>query len=434
MLLDLQRWPEAYDLAGRLLAVDPHDIQAMALCAAAALGLGRVGEAVERATAVTALAPAQAAGWLLLARARLAQGLHQSAYDAARTAVGLCPAEPAGYTALALSASRLGRWEEARAGLEALARLAPASVDLHRIRGAVLLQAGDADGARTALRAGLAAAPSDAGLLALLGAAEERSGRPVAARRAQRASLAADPRRALAATGLRGRWTWLGGTESPVRWWLTRAVAVGVVLVLVIGIGVVAVLVLASRIAVPPQGAVVGSSTAVGLVGAAASRALRRRRVRQLLGTATPQAVTATGLDASTAQWSVVPLRRRRPELRASMAGVFFGGFAGFFLAVATHRPLVWLTLPVVAPLLAVLLLATVTRPAVVLLRADGTPVGSLLRLSHAALGCATFLLDLAVLARDETACAPLVADRLLPVHAVLREPADVSLACRAHW
>jgi hypothetical protein len=301
------------------------------------------------------------------------------------------------------------------------------------MRGAVLLRAGDVAGARTALRAGLALAPGDANLLTMLGSAEERAGRPGAASRAQRSALALDPATHAAAAGLRGR-RLLAGTATPASWWLTRLTAVTALLVL-FG-GSIALFIRLAHLVVPTQGVTVGSSVVVGLLGAAFTRAMGRRRPRQIVATSSAPRARATPSSASTftdlhpraghpttetAAEPAVRLRERRPELQASMVGAFGAVFAGLFLAVSIHDAFGWLIAVFVAPAVASVLLAVATRPRVLLLSTDGTGAGPHIRAAHTALGCLTFPLDAALLIRDEMTVAPLLADRLLRVRAVPR-------------
>ena len=162
-LLELQRYAEAEQLLGSLLAEDPNDADLLGLSARCHLGLDRPQAALMAADRMVAVAPEVEWGHRLRCLALDELGRHDEAVEAAATAVRLAPHHWQTHQTYALAAvDARGRLRDARAAAERAVALAPNEPGTHFAMGVVAQARGEDEVARAAYRRTLALEPNHA--------------------------------------------------------------------------------------------------------------------------------------------------------------------------------------------------------------------------------------------------------------------------------
>jgi tetratricopeptide (TPR) repeat protein len=175
LLCDLERWPEASVLLGRLLSSDPENDTAWCLLARCRIGLGQWEPALKAAYQAAALAPETEWPHRLASFAASSVGRHDEAVHAAREAVRLEPDLWQTHARLAGAAGQhpQGKHEAAAAAARALA-LAPDEAQVQLIYGSVAASQGRRDVAERAFRAALELDPQNSSAHHLLAALQLR--------------------------------------------------------------------------------------------------------------------------------------------------------------------------------------------------------------------------------------------------------------------
>ncbi len=226
-LLTVRRWAEAAAAAGRLLAQDPEDTDALLLLALADLGSGRSAAALDHARAAVASSPEVAEPHRVLGVIHLARGELAAAGRSAADAVMRDPDDALVWELSAHVASELRDGRKALAAAERALSLAPSAEGWRLLAIAKVLLGREAD-ASAALTTGLALDPDDPNLHAQAGWLELTAGRAAAATESFRTALRLDPEHEQGRQGLlealRAR-NWLYRIGLRPRWWILRALA-----------------------------------------------------------------------------------------------------------------------------------------------------------------------------------------------------------------
>lgn len=161
MLIDLQRWSEACELLGSLVAADPDDAPAWNLLARAQLGAGRPERALAAAENAASLEPTHPAPQHMISIVLGQMGRSDEAVTAAREAVRLAPYEWVRHAQLAyaLIDTRRGRREAVEAASRAV-DMAPEQPHAHLALAAALGAVGRHRAGRAAAERALALDPT----------------------------------------------------------------------------------------------------------------------------------------------------------------------------------------------------------------------------------------------------------------------------------
>jgi tetratricopeptide (TPR) repeat protein len=152
----------AKDCAGRALAADAGDVEAMLLAGRAALALGDAQGAATEFKAATRAAPDRVEAWQMLASAQSASRDAAGAEESLRQACKLDPKDAAAHEQLALVLLSAGRKADARKELETATSLAPGAYASWTSLGLLAQQDNDLPKARECYSRAVEAAPDRA--------------------------------------------------------------------------------------------------------------------------------------------------------------------------------------------------------------------------------------------------------------------------------
>ncbi|MFC3227259.1 tetratricopeptide repeat protein [Marinibaculum pumilum] len=174
-------------------AVQPADLQGLAVAGAAAYGQARYDEAITRFARMTELAPGEMAGHLNLGHALMAAQRFDEALASYRNAAALRADRADAQYGIGNALNALGRLSEAVPFFGKAAALMPDNADVLCHHGNALLSDRQYGAAAEAYRRAIAARPGDAGLMNNLASALRYSRSLEEAEAAYRDAIAADP-------------------------------------------------------------------------------------------------------------------------------------------------------------------------------------------------------------------------------------------------
>jgi tetratricopeptide (TPR) repeat protein len=191
--IELKRYEQAVEEAGRAIAADPTSSDGHGLLSQAQHGMRRYEQALKTAEAALALAPEDE--WLhrLRSIALLDLGRPREALAAVDEALRLEPASATAHGLRARCLIKMANYVPARQALKRAIEIAPETAWLHRVRGDLELDDHHDLAAERAYREALRCSPHDAVAFNNLGVALQRQGRAQDAALAFKSAVLLDP-------------------------------------------------------------------------------------------------------------------------------------------------------------------------------------------------------------------------------------------------